>query len=179
MRILRVTWLWLQLAGGLLAAVAICWLITQAAFHLRLLNVQTGSMRPTFRPGDALIMQKISGEPQVGSIVSYRSPRNPNELVTHRVVHVFPNVESFQTKGDKLSMPDPVVRDSLLAGHVVAVLPGMGRVLGWLQSWRGLVVCVYLPAAAIAISELRRYERSHNSKRLYRLNQSISGIIVR
>ncbi len=178
MRVIRAIWLWLQLVGGALALAAISWLIAQATFHLRLLDVQTGSMRPTFRPGDALIMHRASGEPRVGVVVSYKSTRNPNELITHRVVGISPKTGRFQTKGDRLSTADPPVRDSLLVGQVVAVLPNMGRVLSWLQSWPGLVVCVYAPAAAIAASELYRFERNY-SKRLYRLNQSTSGMILR
>lgn len=163
-------WHWLQVVGAVAAGSAICWLAAQYVFHLRLLNVQTGSMQPTFRPGDALVMQRASGERlQPGMVVSYRSPRNPNELVTHRVSQVLPATHSFQAKGDALSTPDPVVRDSLLAGRVVAVLPGMGRALTWLRSWWGLAVCVYAPAAAIGASELYRLER-HYARRLYRLH---------
>lgn len=158
---LRLLWAWLQIAGGAVAALAICWLLAQSAFHLRLLDVQTGSMVPSFRPGDALVMQRVSTA-KIGDVVSYRSPRNSNELVTHRVVKT--SAGNFQTKGDALTAPDPAVRSSLLAGKVIAVLPRMGRVLGWLQTWPGLVVCVYLPALAVAAEELIRLERRYRSQ---------------
>lgn len=163
-RTVRFVWTWLQIAGGTLAVLAICWLAAQYAFHLRLLSVQTGSMRPSFRPHDALIMQRTTPQQlRVGLVVSYRSSRNPNELVTHRVVRITPR--GFQTKGDALSTPDPMVQNSLLVGRVAAVLPGMGTPLDWLHSWTGLVMFVYAPAAAIAVSELRRLERSYVSQR--------------
>jgi signal peptidase len=172
MQAFKAVWSWLQVVGGVVALVAVCWLTAQWAFHLHFLNVQTGSMRPTFQPGDALIMQQASmGAARVGDVVSYRSSRNPNELITHRVVRVYPETHSFQTQGDALDVADPRVQDSLLAGRVVAILPGMGRVLGWLQSWPGLVVCVYIPAAAIGISELRRFERHYHCAESYRLNK--------
>ncbi|MEJ0073791.1 MAG: S26 family signal peptidase [Candidatus Saccharibacteria bacterium] len=170
MRILKAVWLWLQVAGGTLALIAVCWLAAQFAFHLKLLNVQTGSMRPAFRPGDALIMQAGREAPKVGRIVSYHSSRNPKELVTHRVVKA--GSGSFQTKGDALTAPDPPVRDSLLAGRIIAVLPGMGRVLGWLTTLPGLIACVYIPAAVIAIQELIRLERRLARTPVYRLWRS-------
>jgi len=129
-------------------------------------------MVPTFRPGDMLIMQRT--QPQnihPGTVVSYRSSRNPNELVTHRVVQA--SSKSFQTKGDALSTPDPGVKDSLLVGRVVAVLPRMGRVLTWVQSVPGLVVCVYLPAAIIATQELIRLERAYAKSHIYRLRKMV------
>jgi len=170
MVLVRAVWHWLQIVGGVLATTAICWLAAQYAFHLRLLNVQTGSMQPAFRPGDALIMRQASRQDlHVGAIVAYHSPRNPSELVTHRVVKVVPG--SFQSKGDALTAPDPAVRDSLLAGRVVAMLPGLGRPLNWLRSWWGLAICVYLPAAAMTASELRRLERQYARIRAYRLHE--------
>jgi len=168
MHLAKVIWLWLQVAGGAAAVVAVAWLIAQSIFHLHLLNVQTGSMRPTFRPGDALIMRNTGAAGiTVGDIVSYHSSRNPKELVTHRVVKT--GQGSFQTQGDALQTPDLAVKDSLLAGKITLVLPGMGRLLGWLQSWWGLAVCVYVPAAAIAIQELIRFEKKFSSDRIYRL----------
>ena len=146
------------------------WLAAQAIFHLRLLNVQTGSMRPAFWPHDALVMKQTGkGNLQVGQIVAYKSTRNPNELVTHRIARLDSQTRSFQAKGDALDVPDPVVRDSLIVGRVVAVLPGMGRMLGWVQTWPGLVVCVYLPAAAIVASELYKLEQTHKRARFYSL----------
>jgi signal peptidase I len=165
---LKFVWAWLQIAGGAVAAMAICWLAAQYAFHLRLLSVQTGSMRPSFHPHDALIMRRITPDQlRVGMVVSYRSSHNPNELVTHRVVRV--TAQGFQTQGDALNMPDPMVQNSLLVGRVAVVLPRMGTPLDWLHTWPGLVACVYVPAAAIAISELRRMERSF-ARRCYMLH---------
>jgi signal peptidase I len=170
MWLLRAVWLWLQVVGGAVTIAAVLWLGVQSLFHLRLLDVQTGSMRPSFVPGDALVMQSIGGEVlQPGMVVSYRSSRNPNELITHRVVRVLPATHSFQTKGDALTVADPVVRDSLLVGHITTVLPGMGRIFDLVRSWPGLILLVYLPVTAISIQELYRLERVYFRSRLYRL----------
>lgn len=171
MRLLKLLWTWLQAAGAVVVLLTICWLVAQTCFGLRILTVQTGSMRPTFAPGDALIMRRADiGVLRPGMIVSYQSARNPNELVTHRLVRIISEKQSFQTKGDALATADPAVRGSLLSGRVVAVLPGMGKILNWLRSWTGLVVCIYLPVAAITLQELYRLERHYFRSRLYQLH---------
>ncbi|HSX30715.1 MAG TPA: S26 family signal peptidase [Candidatus Saccharimonadales bacterium] len=171
MHVFKLAWLWLQIVGGVGAGLAALWLFTQAVFQVHFLAVQTGSMRPTFRPGDALIMQRTSiDQLQTGMIVSYHSSRNSKELVTHRLVKL--SATSFQTEGDTLASPDPPVRASLLAGRVVAVLPGLGRALNWLRSLPGLVICVYLPALAIAVSELMRFEYAESSNHPYYLSET-------
>jgi len=169
---MRFVWHWLQLVAGIVATAAVAWLLTAFIFHLKLLNVQTGSMVPTFRPGDALVMQRLQPtDLRPGMIVSYKSAKNPNELVTHRVVAV--SKTSFRTKGDALHTADPTVRSSLLVGKVVLVLPHMGRVLSWVQTLPGLIVCVYLPAAAITIQELIRLERRYAKSHTYRLYEMV------
>jgi signal peptidase len=169
---MRLIWSWLQIVGAAVALVAVLWLGVAYLFHLKLLNVQTGSMVPTFRPGDALIMQRLQpSKLKPGMIVSYKSSRNPNELITHRAVTI--GSQGFQTKGDAMHSPDPAVRNNLLVGRVVTVLPRMGRVLSWIQSLPGLIVCVYLPALAITIQELVRLERRYAKSHRYRLYEMI------
>lgn len=149
---------------------AIAWLIVQSVFGLRLLAVQTGSMRPTFKPGDALILKRSSFEAiQQGQVVAYRSSRNPDELISHRVVAVDAATRRFQTQGDAVSVADPAVGANLLVGHMLAILPGLGTMLNWLRTLPGLITCVYLPAIFIAIGELRRLERQYRRFRVYQV----------
>lgn len=177
LRLLKIILHWLQAFATTLACLALFWLSAQHLFHLHILSVQTGSMRPTFRPGDALLMQNTNvSKLQVGQVVSYRSARNPNELITHRLVRVDSAHEIFQTKGDVLHAPDPAVRNTLLVGRVVAILPGLGRTLSWFHTWPALILCVYLPAAAITITELVRLERHYH--RPYRLKRRQDAIVL-
>jgi len=166
MPLFRLLLSWLRACGVITAAVALIWPVVQLGFHLRLLNVQTGSMQPTFRRGDALVMRRIgSKELHSGMIVSYRSSRNPNELITHRVIKV--TAAAFQTKGDALTNPDPAVRGSLAVGKVVAVVPGLGKLLSWSSTWLGLGVTVYLPTGLLLISELTRLEHHYRNATKY------------
>jgi hypothetical protein len=100
-------------------------------------------------------------------IVTYHSSRNPAELITHRVVHVLSNAQGFQMQGDALSAPDPPVRSTALVGKVIVVAPGLGKILGWLQTWPGLICVVYIPVVSVTISELQRMERTLKKYRLY------------
>jgi signal peptidase I len=159
---------WLQSISALVALVAGMWLLIAHLLGLQLLAVQTGSMCPSFCPGDALIMQKVAvTEVKPGAVVSYRSSRSPNELITHRLVADYAGI--LQTKGDALIGLDPPIRASLLAGRVVTVLPGLGRALDDLRSLPGLIICIYLPALGLVYSELKRFEVSWNAGRPYRL----------
>ncbi len=152
---LRLFLTWVQACSATLVCVASVWLVAQFTFHLKLLNVQTNSMRPAFQHGDALILRRATSESlHPGMVVSYRSSRNPNELVTHRVVQI--DGDAFRTKGDALQVSDPTVRNSLLVGRVIGVVPGFGKVLGWLISWPGLTLCVYMPLASLLVTEVRR-----------------------
>jgi len=152
-----------------LVVTVVCgWLVMSHLYNLRLLSVQTASMQPTFRPGDALIMRASSHAALLpGMVVSYRSSRNPNELITHRVVQV--SASSFQTKGDALTSPDPVVRKSLTMGRVVAILPGFGKLLGWLSSWLGLVATIYIPVTILIAQEIGRLQQHYRRTAKYTL----------
>lgn len=170
MRLVHRSFYWLRLAALSAVVIAIGWAVVQATLHLSLLNVQTGSMQPTFNSGDVLIMQKVApAQLQPGTIVTYHSPRNAKVLISHRLVEVDATDHTFQTKGDALGRPDPSVSDALLAGRVVAVLPCMGRILDWLQTLPGLVVSIYIPVAVMVWSELRRLECSFKRLKPYYL----------
>lgn len=175
-RILSVGALWLTSLALMATVAAGSWLVAQHALHLRLLSVQTGSMRPLFGPGDAVIMRTLgAGQVHPGMVVAYHSPRNPGELITHRIIRVWGGGAKLQTKGDALTVADPPVRRSLLAGQVVLVLPSLGGVLDRLRSWPGLVATVYVPAGSITAYELYRLERRAFRGPTYRLNQRPSA----
>lgn len=160
--------MWLQSIGALIAVLAGGWLLAAHLLGLQLLAVQTGSMCPSFCPGDGLVVrQATAAEMQPGNVVSYRSSHSPRELITHRLIAH--SNGRLQTQGDALTQPDPPIRASLLVGRIVAVLPGLGRLLDCLRSWPGLVAGVYLPALGLVYAELKRFEASWNAMRPYRL----------
>jgi signal peptidase I len=125
------------------------------------LSIQTGSMMPTLRPGDAVVVSRASTAGlRCGDIISYHSPTNPGITITHRLQRVEPANGWLITKGDAASQPDSAFPPRLLVGRVVAVGPGLGRVLDDLHRPLGLALGVYLPAAGLVGAEGWRLWRS-------------------
>ncbi len=130
--------------------------------HLRVLAVQTGSMAPTFKPGDAVLVQKPQpASLAVGQVVSYISPADPSILVSHRIVAINQQSGLLTTRGDHATRPDISFSPSLVVGRVGAVVPKFGYVVNVLHTRLGLAIGVYLPAAFIVLSEIKRLARHY------------------
>lgn len=134
-------------------------------------SVQTASMVPAFRPGDALVVAPVlPRDLRLGEIVSYRNPRNPNVTITHRLVAINKRTGWLTTAGDAYRSPDPSFPPGLLAGRATAIAPGLGVVLNTLRRPIGLALVIYSPAAFIVAVEVRRlssaYARPFYSARL-------------
>jgi signal peptidase len=120
----------------------------------RLLSVQTASMTPVFRPGDAVYVKPLkSGEVRKGQIVSYRSLIDPKITISHRVVGI--NDSQLITRGDALNQNDPPFGSDRLIGQGVAVLPKLGYVMEFLRKPIGISLLVFLPAGLILYREGR------------------------
>ncbi len=76
----------------------------------RPVTVLSGSMRPTFSPGDMVI---VTPEPvssvRVGHVISYKVPIGAHQVETHRVVRILQGGEHpvVQTRGDANNANDP------------------------------------------------------------------------
>jgi len=78
----------------------------------RTLTVLTASMKPTFSPGDVVVVRP---EPiqdlKVGQVISYRVPVGVRQVETHRVVKILRGAGTttpvIQTKGDNNTVADP------------------------------------------------------------------------
>lgn len=123
----------------------------------QILSVQTGSMVPTLRPGDAVVVRKMpAGKLRPGEIVSYHSQFQPGKVIDHRLIAIDPTMGWLQTRGDASRVPDQPFPPRLVIGRAVAVAPGFGRLLDWLRRPLGLLLALYLPAATIIGGEMRR-----------------------
>lgn len=153
-------------AAGLLAITLISLIVgTAGLIWLRvrgenLLSVQTASMAPSLKPGDAVIIRPAAWrELRPGDIVGYRSPRDPNLVISHRLIRVDRRTGQLITAGDALRAEDPAFSSTLLIGRATAVLPKFGLVLAALRQPPGLALALYLPAAAVIAAETRRLAR--------------------
>lgn len=128
----------------------------------KLLSVQTASMLPTIRPGDALIV-KPSRPSQLrpGEVISYHNPRHPNIIISHRLVSIDPKTGWLTTVGDALHSPDPSFPPYLLVGQATAIAPRLGLVIDSLHRPIGLILTVYLPAMSITAAEINHLARAY------------------
>ena len=125
----------------------------------RVLSVESGSMTPIFKAGDALLVQRVSAEQlRVGDVAVYRSPRNGRQVLSHRVIAIDYTRQRLHTKGDALPAPDDWIGFGLVGSKAWAVAPHLGQVLSWLRQPWGLVVVLYIPACLVLGLELRRLQ---------------------
>jgi signal peptidase len=128
-----------HVALGLLAAVLLSVAATAVwGWHegYRAYVVRTGSMVPTFQPGDAVLDRQASSGYEVGEPVTVAL--GPDTLVTHRL-HAVDKRGLLHTKGDANPKPDAwaLPRDRV-RGVVMRVLPHMGFALVFLRQKTGV-----------------------------------------
>ncbi len=123
----------------------------------KLLSVQTASMSPIFRPGDAVWVEKVPPDSlSRGDIISYRNPNDPGIIVSHRLISIDSREGILITKGDNVSLNDLPVYPGLFVGKVTRVIPKAGYVLDWLHRPLGILLAVYTPGLLLLLSEFKR-----------------------
>ena len=101
-------------------------------------TVLSGSMRPTFAPGDLLVLrpEPISSV-RVGQVITYAIPISDHHVESHRVVSVAHRgrYTVVQTKGDANATRDPwtAVLHGDRAWREAGVVPYAGRLVIWLR----------------------------------------------
>lgn len=121
--------------------------------------VLSGSMEPALAVGDLAIVAPVpSDQLQVGDIITYRTPQQPDRLVTHRIVAISADSQGrpvFQTKGDANNTLDQVaVGQSGVLGRVAWVIPRLGYVVAF--GWRpeGKLVLFGVPALLLIVDSV-------------------------
>ncbi len=149
-------------AGGLL--LGLCLAITVPyLFGFRSLTVMSGSMVPTLRVGDVVVVQQISPTAaRIGDVVTFRDPADPTRLLTHRVrkIEISDGVVRFVTKGDaNTSVESWKVPASGTIGRVVYHVPWIGYALFWIRGRIGRLLLLVIPALLLGAYELWRIWR--------------------
>lgn len=89
-------------------------------FGYSIFKVTTGSMEPTIKKNDLIIVKETKGF-KVNDIVTYISGK---DFITHRIVTVSGSV--IVTKGDANNAADDKIKEEDIIGTVVSILPKMG-----------------------------------------------------
>ena len=137
------------------------------------LTVLTGSMEPTFAPGDIVVVRGIDpadvcADVTVGQIVTFFPEPERPDLITHRVIGK--TIGTFDdgtdcrlvTQGDANSEVDPPVSPAQVRGVFVYGVPRLGWVRQWAQqNTQALVVGIAVVTVTYGLwSWLRPPKRS-------------------
>ncbi len=122
----------------------------------RPVTVLSGSMRPTFSPGDMIV---VSPEPvsavRVGQVISYQVPTGARQVETHRVVRILSGGAHpvIQTQGDANNAPDPWTAklEGATAWRLTAVVPKLGYVVNALRSPALRMAAIFIAPLLLAL----------------------------
>lgn len=153
---IRTAWVFLQralLAVGLLMLFGLA-ILPQLGLY-RPVTVLSGSMRPTYSPGDMIIdVPEPVSAVRVGQIISYQVPTGIHQVESHRVIKILSGGTHpvVQTQGDANNWPDPWTAklEGSTAWREVAVLPHLGSVVNALRG-RMIRVAAVLVAPALLV----------------------------
>lgn len=105
---------------------------SQTAFNIvgyRAYTVLSGSMEPTYYPGDLVIVKnKNRAKLEEKDIITFI---DDNEIVTHRIIEK--TTEGYKTKGDNNDVEDSkILKDSDIVGEVSFKIPKAGYAVQFL-----------------------------------------------
>lgn len=127
------------------------------------LTVESGSMEPTFKEGDLIISKEIDdiNELKVDDVISFWTNEiveGQNVINTHRIVEIKDDngTKAFVTKGDNNEKEDTyIVYPSKIIGKWTGTrLGGIGKVMKFLKTKTGFLVCILIPMALFFLFEL-------------------------
>jgi signal peptidase len=108
----------------------------QLGYHFYV--VHTGSMVPTYRPGDLVLDRRPSGQYHRGEVITFRHSDLTTDVVTHRVTDVT-RTGLIHTKGDANVTPDVWdIRPDQVKGTAAFRLTGLGYVVVFLRQPAGI-----------------------------------------
>lgn len=132
---------------------------------VRPFTVQTDSMYPTLKPGDLIIDVAVKDyrELRVGDIITYWTIIEGNRVLnTHKIAGIYDGGDYliFETMGEKVNQTDVLtVHESEIVGVYKFRIPGVGKVLDYLQTSTGFMIVIVLPVLLFFIFHLVQFFR--------------------
>lgn len=152
---------WTAMLAAIVAAIGLG-VLPHLGFY-RTLTVLSASMKPTFSPGDIVVVRP---EPiqqlRVGQVISYSVPVGAHQVETHRVVAILrgkgTTTPVIRTKGDNNTVADPWTAQ--LNGSTVwrleAVVPKAGYAINMMRGRTFHLISVILIPGLMAIGAIAR-----------------------
>ena len=132
---------------------------------VRPFTVQTDSMYPILKPGDLIIDVAVKDprELRVGDIITYWTIIEGNRVLnTHKIAGIYDggNYLIFETMGEKINQTDILtVHESEIVGLYKFRIPGVGKVLDYLQTSTGFMIVIVLPVLLFFVFHLVQFFR--------------------
>lgn len=126
-----------------LAALAIALAVVPRVFGGQALTVLTGSMEPTYHPGDMIVVLP-QGDYRVGDAVTFQPVSGNPTLITHRIVALSlgPDGTRYTTRGDANGADDDPIEAAQVMGRVAYSVPFVGHVALALGDNRAILIAV-------------------------------------
>lgn len=144
-----------------------------SVFGFSPLAVETNSMEPVFSGGDLILIKKTDIESlQIDDVISYYEPtvQDHSVVVTHRIVDITVNddgLKLFTTKGDANNVNDSnKIPESEIVGEYIGHIDNAGKLVMFMSTSTGVLVCVVLPfAVIIGVDYLVKFICKHKQKK--------------
>lgn len=149
----------------------------------KVLAVISGSMEPSIRTGDVIIVQPLTQPAEQvrdGDIITFRTREKADMLITHRVigtVKVNGQPTAFVTRGDANEVKDlSTVLPEQVVGRYQWRVPYFGYISAFIRKPTGIVLFVILPGIILVGLEFRKLWQAVKDEENYqRLNAAKGG----
>jgi len=138
--------------------------------NYKILIIYSGSMEPAIKMG-SLVLVKPADEYKIGEVITFKSPANPKELITHRIfdIEIRGGKMAYITKGDANEEPDQrKISKGEIMGKVLFSVPYLGFALNFVKQPLVLALIIIIPAAIIIYDEMKKIQREVKKKRKWR-----------
>lgn len=129
--------------------------------------VLSGSMEPTFNPGDLVVtVHKNRANLKIGDVATFESD---GDIVTHRIVEK--TKEGYITKGDNNDVKDmDILTDKNLIGKEMFAIPKGGNVVKFLSNTKVVAAEVMIVGALVLIYSFsgKKYEEEAEHEKAHK-----------
>ena len=137
-------------------------------FGIQLYEVKTESMEPTYPVGSVVYVKPEDAKSiEVGDIITFTLGTDTDLVMTHRVIEIIEDEQSFITKGDANPVEDAEpVKFNRVIGKPILCLEGIAFISNFINSSTGVKVMVGIFALILVMwlisDQLKKKERMNS-----------------